>query len=351
MFLGYTPRPMAAPRDRPQTTAVGPSRRVVVAALVVALAAIVLAVGYQLRQPVRGATLPDDGDAARAEKPDLTSPIPSLDHVYVIVLENHGLASILGDPAVPYLNSLIAKYGLATNYVAVARPSQPNYIALFGGSTRGIADNDNHDLSGPNLADRLEAHGLSWRVFAQNVPSGCFTGVDASGGPDGTGTYARKHEPAISFTNISSNPSRCANIMDFSHFDPAAADFELIIPNRCNDMHDCSVDVGDRFLAGFVPRILDSPEFRFGGALFITFDEGTEDTYGGEQQVATIVAGPGVPAGFRSNVQHTHYSLLRTIEDTFGLGCLDEDCDANNMSEFFTAPGTLTTGPSASGLP
>jgi hypothetical protein len=323
----------------------------VAAVLLVALAAIALAVGYQLREPVRGATIPDDGDGARTEKPDLTSPIPALDHVYVIVLENHGLANILGDPGAPYLNSLIAKNGLATNYVAVARPSQPNYIALFGGSTRGIADNDNHDLSGPNLADRLEARGLSWRVFAQNVPSGCFTGAEASGGPDGTGTYARKHEPAISFTDISSNPARCSNITDFSHFDPAAADFELIIPNRCNDMHDCSVDVGDRFLAGFVPRILDSPEIRRRGALFITFDEGTENSTGGEQQVATIVAGSGVPAGFRSNVQHTHYSLLRTVEDTFGLGCIDEDCDANNMSEFFTAPGAPTIAPSSSALP
>jgi hypothetical protein len=341
---------MAAPRDRPHPAAAGPSRRVVVA-LIVALAAIVLAVGYQLRQPVRGATIPDDGDAARNEKPDLTSPIPSFDHVYVIVLENHGLASIVGDPAAPYLNSLIAKYGLATNYVAVARPSQPNYIALFAGSTRGIADNDNHDLSGRNLADQLEARGLSWRVFAQNVPDGCFTGVEASGGPDGTGAYSRKHEPAISFTDISSNPSRCANIIDFSHFDPAAANFELIIPNRCNDMHDCSVDVGDRFLAGFVPRILDSPGFPHGGALFITFDEGTEDSNGGEQQVATIVAGSGVPAGFRSNVQHTHYSLLRTIEDTFGLGCIDEDCDANNMSEFFTVPSGPAISSSPSGAP
>jgi len=342
---------MAAPRDRPQTSPGGPSRRLVVGVLVVALTAIVLAAGFELRQPVRGATIPDDGDAKRTEKPDLTSPIPTFDHVYLIVLENHGLASVLGDPGAPYLNSLIAKYGLATNYVAVARPSQPNYIALFGGSTRGIADNENHDLSGRNLADQLEAHGRSWRVFAQNVPSGCFTGVEASGGPDGTGAYSRKHEPAISFTDISSNPARCANIVDFSHFDPAAADFELIIPNRCNDMHDCAVDVGDRFLAGFVPRILDSPGFRAGGALFITFDEGTENSSGGEQQVAMIVAGPGVPAGFRSNVQHTHYSLLRTIEDTFGLGCIDEDCDANNMSEFFTAPGGPAISSSSSAAP
>ena len=137
----------------------------------------------------------------------------------MIVLENHDLASVVGSPSAPYLNSLADRYGLATEYLAVARPSQPNYIALFSGSTKGIADNEVHDLPGLNLADQIEAHGRTWRVFAENVPSGCFVGPTASGGPDGAGTYARKHEPAISFTDISSNPSRCANIRDLGAFD------------------------------------------------------------------------------------------------------------------------------------
>jgi hypothetical protein len=319
------------------------SRRLLPLALVgvVAVAGVVVA----LRQPTRGATIPDDGDAGRTEKPDKTDPIPRFNHVYVIVLENHDLSAVIGDPGAPYLNSLAARYGLATEYSAVAIPSQPNYIALFGGSTRGIADNENHDLSVPNLADEIEANGHTWRVFAENVPSGCFTGAVSSGGADGAGTYARKHEPAISFTNISTNPARCANITDFSHFDPAAADFELIIPNLCNDMHDCSVAAGDRFMAGFVPRILDSPAFQ-GSALFITFDEGT--TSRGDQHVATIVIGPGVPAGMKSSIAHTHYSLLRSIEDTWGMGCLDESCDANNLAEFFPAGAGSSSAPSSS---
>jgi hypothetical protein len=309
---------------------------------VVAVAGAVIA----LRPPTRGATIPDDGDAGRTEKPDTTDPTPRFNHVYVIVLENHDLSAVIGDPDAPYLNSLATRYGLATEYSAVAIPSQPNYIALFGGSTRGIADNENHDLTGPNLADELEANGHTWRVFAQNVPTGCFTGAVASGGPDGAGTYARKHEPAISFTNISTNPARCANITDFSHFDPAAADFEMIIPNLCNDMHDCSVAVGDHFMAGFVPQILDSPAFQQGSALFITFDEGT--TSRGDQHVATIVIGPGVPAGMKSSIAHTHYSLLRSIEDTWGMGCLDESCDANNLAEFFPAGAGSSSAPSPS---
>jgi hypothetical protein len=318
--------------------------------VVVACLAIVMVtvVAIALRSPTRGATIPDDGDAAQTEAPDTTSPFPTLKHVWVIVLENHGLSSVIGDPSAPYLTSLAARYGLATDYLAVARPSQPNYIALFGGSTHGIADNANHDLTGPNLADQLDAQGLTWRIFAQNVPSGCFTGAEASGGADGPGTYARKHEPAISFTSISSDPARCANITDFSHFDPAAANFEFIVPNLCNSMHDCSVKVGDGFMADFVPRILDSAAFRDGGALFITFDEGGP---GGDQHVATIVVGKDVPPGMRSSIAHTHYSLLRTVEDTWGLGCLDESCDANNLAEFFGGRLGPSSAPSPAGSP
>jgi hypothetical protein len=324
-------------------------RRLVLLAIAAVVAVAIVAATIALRPKSHGTTIPDDGDAGRTEKPDTTEPLPRFSHVYLIVLENHDLAAVIGNPAAPYLNSLAAGYGLATNYSAVAVPSQPNYIALFGGSTKGVADNANHDLAGPNLADELEAKGHSWRVFAQNVPTGCFTGAEASGGPDGTGTYARKHEPAISFTDISTNPARCANITDFSHFDPAAADFELIVPNLCKDMHDCAVDVGDHFMAGFVPRILDSPAFKQGSALFITFDEGT--TSRGDQHVATLVIGPGVPPGMQSSVAHTHYSLLRSIEDTWGLGCIDESCDANNLAEFFPAGTASASAPLPSQAP
>jgi hypothetical protein len=248
-------------------------------------------------------------------------------------MENKGYANIVGNSGAPYINSLIADYGLATNYRGVAHPSEPNYLALFSGSTQGIADDANHDFAGQNLADQLEARGKTWQVFAQNVPLDCFTGATATGGEDGAGTYARKHEPAISFTDISTSPSRCGNITDFTHFDPAAADFEFIAPNLGNDMRDCSVATGDAFLRSFVPTILSSPAWQQGGALFITWDEG-EGSFS-SNQVATLVISQAVPKGFQSDVDHDHYSLLRTIEDAWGLGCLNNTCAANNMNEFF----------------
>lgn len=248
--------------------------------------------------------------------------LPDFRHVYLLVMENQEYGSIVGNPSAPYLNSLIARYGLATAYAAVAHPSEPNYLALFSGSTQGVSDDGVHDLGGSNLADQLEAHGRSWRVFAQNVPQGCYTGASASDGADAPGTYARKHEPAISFSDIRANATRCGHITDFSHFDPSSADFELIVPNMCNDMHDCPVSSGDTFLRSFVPRIIDSPAFA-DSVLFITWDEGATGGAGGGR-VAALVVSPLVVAGTASAIPHTHYTLLRTTEDAWGLGCLGD---------------------------
>ncbi len=257
-------------------------------------------------------------------------------HVYVIVLENAAYSTLVGNAKAPYLNGLIAQYGLAANYYGVAHPSQPNYLAMFSGSTQGVTDDSPHNLAGTNLADQLETSGKTWRVFAQDYPGNCYTGSTKNGQGEGigsAGTYARKHNPAISFTDISSNPARCSSITNLASFDPAAANFELIVPNECNDMHSCPVSAADAFLGAFVPRITSSPAFA-DSVLFITTDEGEGSASGGGQ-VATVVVSPLVKPGFRSSVRHDHYSLLRTIEDSWGLPCLGQACSATAMTEFF----------------
>ncbi len=260
--------------------------------------------------------------------------IPDFAHVFVIVMENEEASSIIGNPAAPYINSLASRYGLATDFTAVAHPSEPNYLALWSGSTQGVTNDGVYDFSsGTTLADQIEASGRSWHVAAQNVPLGCFTGYSASGGPDGSGTYARKHEPAISWTSVSANPARCARITDFSHFDPNRGSFWLIVPNLCNDMHDCSVATGDAFLKGWLPTILDSPAFA-DGVVFLTWDEGSS-SIGGGGRVATLVISPLARAGFTSATHHTTYSILRTIETAWHLPCLANACDAGDLREFF----------------
>lgn len=258
--------------------------------------------------------------------------VPAFAHVWVMVLENASFATLADGSSDPYLHGLIARYGLAANYFAVSHPSQPNYLALFSGSTQGISDDALHNISAPNLTDQLRARGKTWRVYEQDYPGSCYAGTVASGQGEGfgvAGSYARKHDPAISFDDIRTNPSRCADITSLAGFDPAAADFELIVPNSCNDMHSCPLSTADAFLSTIVPHIVSSPSFT-NSVLFLTTDEGT-----GQNQVATLVVSPLVRPGFTSTTRHDHYSLLRTIEDAWNLGCLGNSCTANSMSEFF----------------
>ena len=262
------------------------------------------------------------------------SVVPSFEHVFVIVMENEESSSIIGNASAPYLNSLASQYGWATRYTAVAHPSEPNYLALWSGSTQGVADDRVHNFrTGSTIADEIEASGRAWHVAAQNVPLGCYTGATASGGGDGPGTYARKHEPAISWLSVSGAAARCGNITDFSHFDPNAGSFWLIVPNLCNDMHDCPVATGDSFLKGWLPTILNSAAF-MDGVVYLTWDEGSTAT-GGGGKVATIVISAQAKPGFASSMSHTHYSLLHTIELGWGLPCLANTCAANDLREFF----------------
>jgi len=313
-----------------------PSGFRVVLVVIVAIAAAVLILSVRVIQ--EGRENPPVGTPVPAGSPFASAAAggqPLFGHVYVIVFENHGYDAVVKGSAMPYLKSLIAKGGLATAYQAVSRPSQPNYIGLFSGDVHDIDDDNVHNIDAPNLADQLEAKGKSWSVSAENVPAGCFKGATASGGRDGAGTYARKHEPAISFVSISRNPLRCARIHDLTAFDPAEADFQLIVPNLCNDAHDCPLSTADKWLSKLAPRILNSDAFKKDGLLIVVFDEAESRQ---ANHVPLVAVGPSVKPGTKSDTPTTHYSLVRTIEDNWGLGCLARACSATNLGGLFTAP-------------
>jgi len=180
-------------------------------------------------------------------------------------------------------------------------------------------------------------------VYAENYPvstngPGCYTATSASDGPDGSGNYARRHNPAMIFISVNENTARCAqHVTDFSHFDPAAANFNLIVPNLCHDMHDCPVSSGDSWLQSWLAtNILNTPTWnQTDSAVIITWDEGTSGT-GGGGNVPTIIISKHTPQGYVSATPANHYTLLRTIEDAFGLGCLQESCNNGNLQQFFS---------------
>ena len=260
--------------------------------------------------------------------------VPAFNHIFTIVMENHSYGQIIGSGSAPYINSLAAKYGLATNYFAVAHPSLPNYLALTGGSTFGItSDCTTCFVSAPNIAkDRVEASGRSWKAYMESMPRPCFVGDSYP--------YMQKHDPFIYFNDIRTNATECNKVVPYSTLatDLKSAgttpNYAWITPNMCNDMHDCSVSTGDTWLKNNVPAILNSAAFTTQNSLLmITWDE---DNGSSGNHVATLVIAKSVPAGFRSSVRYTHYSLLRTVESAWGLSPLTgNDGGASPMSDFF----------------
>lgn len=247
---------------------------------------------------------------------------PAFSHVFVIVMENKEYGAVIGNPSAPYINKLANTYGLATSYYAVSHPSLPNYLALTGGGTFGVtSDCTGCFIAATNIADQIEAHGHTWKAYMESMPSPCFVG-DAY-------PYVQKHDPFIYYNDIRTNLTRCrSHVVPFSQFSQDLTsgnvpNYAWITPNMCNDMHDCSVASGDAWLARTIPTITNSSAFQNGGALFLIWDEGTTnagcctDAAGGH--VASLVISPLGKARFSSATPATHYSLLRTIEDAWGL--------------------------------
>jgi phosphatidylinositol-3-phosphatase len=265
--------------------------------------------------------------------PTSASGLPDFSHVYVIIMENKEYSSVVGSKSAPYLNELIARYGQATHLYAETHPSEPNYIALTSGGLQGTNSDGAYNLNVPNLFDQIEASARTWHVYAQSYPGNCFKTFQATpvaDGPGAVGDYVRKHNPAMSYTSISGNPTRCANITNLAGFDPAAADFELIIPNEINDMHSSSVAAGDDFLKAFLPQILTSPAFD-NSVLFITWDEGSTDENGGGH-IPTVIASPGMTPGSHFDGDADHYSILRTVELAWGLPLLGQAARASTIA-------------------
>jgi hypothetical protein len=259
------------------------------------------------------------GGSAGATVPKTAPPsvrIPDFTHVVVVVFENKEATSIVGSPDAPTFNALARRYATLTNYDAVAHPSLPNYLALVSGSTHGISsDCTDCVVHGRSLADTLTAAGRTWKTYAEDLPSPGFTGAFA-------GRYAKKHDPFLYFHDVVDSPPRRDRVVPFTRLgrDLAAQrlpDFSLVVPNLCDDMHDCSVATGDAWLKEHIVPLLGSPELR-GGVVFVVFDEGTSGT-GGGGHVEALALGPGVRRGSRFAKTTNHYGLLRTIEDAWRL--------------------------------
>lgn len=205
----------------------------------------------------------------------------------------------------------------------------------------GVGGDSNQDVEGDNLVDLLETQNISWKAYEEDYPvdQGCFAG-------DSHGKYRRKHNPFVSFDNIRNNASRCGNIVNADQLwtdieSEVLPRFIFYTPDISNDGHDTGLAEGASWAYKFVNRLLDYQVMRDETLIVLTYDEGL---LVGENKIFTLLIGPQVPAGRMDNTRYTHYSLLRTIEENYGLGTLGRsDKDANTFTYENNPPGFILT--------
>jgi phosphatidylinositol-3-phosphatase len=229
----------------------------------------------------------------------------------------------------PFLNRLAARCGLAASYRAVTHPSLPNYLAITSGSPQNLQGSDCQPGSGCETQGASIFGQTTWRVFAQSMPSPCFR--------ENAGDYAPRHNPALYYTapavtaacGRSDLPLGGGSLARALARPATLAQYVMVIPNLCNDEHDCTVATGDLWLSRAVPQILHSAAYRSGAtALFITYDE---DDHAEGNRVYTVVVSPSTRPHTVSRTPFTHASLLRTSEELLGLPVLPAARTAASM--------------------
>jgi hypothetical protein len=320
------------------------------------------------------------GSATAAASANATA-VPHYDHVFMLVEENHAYQDIVGNPAAPTLNALAEHYGVATQYYAVTHPSGPNYVAMLGGGTFGVNSDDPYWLFGvraPSLTDQLDAAHIPWRGYYEGMPYPGYRGychpVRCLGIPDSDTLYIAKHNGVVYFHGVNADPAELQKMRPLGDLTTnldanRVPQFSYVIPDECHDMHGAPpvcvdsgnpgdvndnwlVSAADAFVARSVHEITNAPVWRQGNdAIVIAFDEGDDNSSccglpsgnAGGRALAIVVTNHG-PRSLQDPTPYDHYSLLATLEDAAGVGCLAAACDAHDnppMAPLFAVnPGT-----------
>ena len=260
-------------------------------------------------------------------------PIPRPDHVVVVVEENHSQKTVIGSVDAPYITSLAQQGALLTDYLALTHPSQPNYIGLFSGSTQGVYDNriPLRRFTAPSLGGQLVAAGFDFGGYSEDMP---YTGFFR---PSYRG-YHRRHNPWINFADVPPTDN-----MPFARFPQPGSyddlpDVSFVVPNLLHDMHDGTIRQGDDWLRAKLDPYVQWAKSH-NSLLVVTFDE---DDYYDSNRVPTIIVGAGVSPGSYSQPL-SHYSLLRTLEEMYGLPLLGNAATAKPIDMVWAPPAERTT--------
>lgn len=288
------------------------------------------------------------------------------------MLENTDYADVLStmnssaSPNAPYLESLLSRGALVTNYFADTHPSIDNYFIMTDGKAEANNDDQyNGVVTDDNIVRELSSAGKSWKVYAEGIPSAGYLGLDVD---SGTGSYARHHNPFAFFSDVATNPQQAANVVPFSQFatdvgsgvscttqssQSCLPNYAFIIPNTVDDGEFCPagncaaadrVADADAWLKSNIDPLLASAAFQQNGLLIIVYDEadpadtsfGASPT-GGGGHVFALLLGAGVKQGYtqQSAIVYDHRSLLRLTTDALALTTQLPVSNAAAMTEFF----------------
>jgi acid phosphatase len=255
-------------------------------------------------------------------------------HVFTIVEENADYGDVIGDSAMPYLNRLARQYGLATQFYANAHPSIGNYFMMTMGDTITNDDSYSGIVSGDNVVRALVAAGKTWKSYAEDLPCVGYTG-------SGVGRYARKHNVFAFLSDVVHDTAQMKNLVPFAQLatdlaTDALPDYAFIVPNVCNDAHDCPLRTADTWLEKNIDPLVQSATFQRDGLLLIVFDESGRDTTHGGGRIVCVVVSPKAKRGYQSTALYQHQSLLRLSLSAVGVTAFPQAAaTAPDMAEFF----------------
>lgn len=288
---------------------------------------------------VKGQRTEANSNLDRSEVAAIAAP----DHIVVVIMENHDYPDIIGSASAPHINALATGDHslLFTNYHAIEHPSQPNYLDLYAGCNQGVTDDavpSDIPFTTDNLGRELLDVGKTFITYSEGLPSVGYNG-------SGSGEYARKHNPAANWMGTGPNQIPTTTDQPFTSFPtdystlPTVA---FVVPNLINDMHDGSIQQGDNWIEKNITPLVAWAKTH-NSLVVITWDE-DETTTGGK--IVTIFAGENIKPGTNDELLN-HYSLLRTIEDLYGLRYA---CNASTATSVATLWTSAAVAPAATFL-
>lgn len=272
--------------------------------------------------------------------------VPQFNHVAIVVIENASESDVIGQPSMPYLNSLASKNSLLQSYYATAHPSIPNYFMLTTGQTVTFDDSFSGRVSADNLAREFIASNITWKAYEESIPSIGYTGGDS-------GLYIERHDPFSYFTDVRNSAAQTANLAPYSQLatdlsSGSLPNFLWIGPNAVDNAHSCpaanpncthadELAAADSWLSTNIPPLLDNPSFSASGLLIILFDEGDiTDIANGGGHVVCILAGTRVKTNYTSTATYSHQDVLSLIGHALRLQTIPgAGSSGGSMTEFF----------------